>query len=55
MSAGFNPDAATAAYLLARGVLGHELPLVAVTVTIVSLGLARDTTPRRVAETVIGF
>lgn len=47
--------AATAAYLLARGVLGHELPLVAVTVTIVSLGLARDTTPRRVAETVIGM
>lgn len=47
--------AATGAYLLARGVLGHELPLVAVTVTIVSLGLARDTTPRRVAETVIGM
>lgn len=47
--------AATLAYLLARGLLGHELPLVAVTVTIVSLGLARDTTPRRVAETVVGM
>ncbi len=47
--------AATIAYLLARGLLGHELPLVAVTVTIVSLGLARDTTPRRVAETVLGM
>ena len=47
--------AATSAYLLARELLGHELPLVAVTVTIVSLGLARDTTPRRVAETVIGM
>ncbi len=47
--------AATAAYLLARGLLGHEVPLVAVTVTIVSLGLARDATPRRVVETVIGM
>lgn len=47
--------AATVAYLLARGFLGHQLPLVAVTVTIVSLGLARDTTPRRVAETVVGM
>ena len=47
--------AATAAYLLARLLLGHELPLVAVTVTIVALGLARDATPRRVVETVIGM
>lgn len=47
--------AATAAYLIARGLLGHELPLVAVTVTIVALGLARDTTPRRVLEIVIGI
>lgn len=47
--------AATAAYLLARGLLGHELPLVAVTVTIISLGLARDATPRRVVESVIGI
>lgn len=47
--------AATAAYLLARVLLGHELPLVAVTVTIVALGLARDATPRRVVETVIGM
>lgn len=47
--------AATAAYLLARWLLGHQLPLVAVTVTIISLGLARDATPRRVVETVIGI
>ena len=47
--------AATASYLIARSLLGHELPLVAVTVTIVSLGLARDATPRRVVETVIGM
>jgi len=46
---------ATAAYLIARFALGHELPLVAVTVTIVALGLARDTTPRRVLEIVIGI
>jgi len=46
---------ATLAYLIARVVLGHELPLVAVTVTIVALGLARDTTPRRVLEIVIGI
>lgn len=47
--------AATAAYLIARELLGHELPLVAVTVTIVSLGLARDATPRRIVEMVIGI
>ena len=47
--------ASTAAYLIARSLLGHELPLVAVTVTIISLGIARDATPRRVAETVIGI
>ncbi len=46
---------ATLAYLIARVVLGHEVPLVAVTVTIVALGLARDTTPRRVLEIVIGI
>ncbi len=47
--------AATASYFIARDLLGHELPLVAVTVTIVALGLARDATPRRVVETVIGI
>ncbi len=47
--------AATSSYFIARTLLGHELPLVAVTVTIVSLGLARDATPRRVVETVIGM
>ncbi len=47
--------AVTAAYLFANGVLGHEIPLLAVTVTISSLGLARDTRPRAVAETVVGM
>lgn len=47
--------AAVVAYLFARHVLGHEVPLVAVTVTISALGLARDARPRRVLETVIGI
>jgi uncharacterized membrane protein YgaE (UPF0421/DUF939 family) len=47
--------AATAAYAFARFVLGHEVPVVAVTMTITSLGFARDARPRRVLETVIGM
>lgn len=47
--------AATAAYLIARYGLGHEVPLVAVTVTITALGLARDARPRRVLEAVVGI
>lgn len=45
----------TISYLFAREVLGHELPIVAVTVTISALGLARDARPRRVLETVVGI
>ena len=40
--------AATASYLLASSVLGHAIPVVAVTVTITALGFARDARPRRV-------
>ncbi len=47
--------AATAAYAFARFVLGHEVPVVAVTMTISSLGFARDARPRRVLETVVGM
>ncbi|GAA1691266.1 hypothetical protein GCM10009792_09020 [Microcella alkalica] len=47
--------AAVAAYAIATYGLGHELPLVAVTVTIAALGLARDARPRRVLETVVGI
>ena len=47
--------AATGAYLIARFGLGHEVPIVAVTVTIIALGLARDARPRRVLDTVIGI
>ncbi|HEV7955667.1 MAG: hypothetical protein JWL94_370 [Microbacteriaceae bacterium] len=47
--------AAAAAYAFASGVLGHDLPVVAVTVTLTALGLGRDARPRRVLETVIGI
>lgn len=47
--------AATGAYAFAHFVLGHEVPLVAVTVTISTLGFARDARPRRVLESVIGI
>lgn len=47
--------AATAAFAFAHNVLGHSLPLLAATVTVSSLGLARDARPRRVAETVAGM
>ncbi|MCD1268828.1 FUSC family protein [Microbacterium sp. MEC084] len=47
--------AATAAFLLAHLVLGHEAPMLAATVSISSLGLARDARPGRVLETVIGM
>ncbi|MGV8886325.1 MAG: FUSC family protein [Microbacteriaceae bacterium] len=47
--------AATAAYAIARYGLGHALPVVAVTVTISTLGFTRDARPRRVLESVIGI
>ena len=47
--------AATLAYLFAHNVLGHAAPLVAVTLTVSSLGLVRDARPVRVLETVIGM
>lgn len=47
--------AVAAAYSIARWGLGHEFPLLAVTVTISSLGLARDARPRRVLETAGGI
>ncbi|MFT3797023.1 FUSC family protein [Microbacterium sp.] len=47
--------AATAAYAFATSVLGHPVPLLAVTIAVSSLGLVRDTRPRRVLETVIGM
>ncbi|GGH43505.1 FUSC family protein [Microbacterium album] len=47
--------AATCAYLIGRYAFGHETPMIAATVAISSLGLARDARPRRVAETVVGM
>lgn len=46
--------AAVAAYVIAHYVLGHVSPLIAVTATITTLGLARDARPRRVLENALG-
>jgi uncharacterized membrane protein YgaE (UPF0421/DUF939 family) len=47
--------AVTAAYAIAHYGIGHAFPVLAVTVTINSLGFARDARPQRVAETVLGI
>lgn len=47
--------AATCAYLIGVHVFGHSVPMIAITVAISSLGLARDARPKRVVETVIGM
>lgn len=47
--------AVAAAYAIAHWGLGHAVPLLAITVTINSLGFARDARPVRVAETVVGI
>lgn len=47
--------AVTAAYSIAHFGVGHAYPILAVTVTINSLGFTRDARPRRVVETVIGI
>jgi len=47
--------AATASYLIAHFVLGHDYPIVAVTVTISALGFARDASPRRVLDIIVGI
>lgn len=46
--------AVVAAYSIAHYGFGHAVPLIAVTVTITTLGLSRDARPRRVLETSIG-
>lgn len=46
---------AGAAYAIAHFALGHETPLLAVTVTLTALGFARDARPRRLLETLIGM
>ena len=47
--------AAIASYSFAFFVLGHQNPLLAVTVTITTLGFTRDARPRRVLESAIGI
>jgi uncharacterized membrane protein YgaE (UPF0421/DUF939 family) len=47
--------AALTAYLIARYGLGHAVPLLAVTVTISSLGFNRDSRPRQVLSTAIAM
>jgi uncharacterized membrane protein YgaE (UPF0421/DUF939 family) len=47
--------AAVSAYAFSHFVLGHELPLLSVTVSITALGFTRDARPRRVVETSIGM
>ena len=47
--------AATTAYLIARYGLGHPVPLLSVTVSISSLGFARDTRPDRVLTTALAM
>lgn len=47
--------AAMVGYLFSKYVLGHEVPLLSVTVAITSLGFTRDARPRRVVETAFGM
>ena len=46
---------ATAAYSISHFGLGHSVPLLAVTVTITTLGFTRDARPRRLIETAVGM
>ena len=47
--------AAVASYSIAHYLLGHEIPIVAVTATITTLGIARDARPRRVFDLALGI
>ena len=47
--------AALTSYSFAFFILGHKNPLLAVTVTITTLGFTRDARPRRVIETALGI
>ena len=47
--------AVTASYAVAHYALGHAVPLLAVTITISSLGLARDARPKVVLENAVGI
>jgi uncharacterized membrane protein YgaE (UPF0421/DUF939 family) len=47
--------AATASYSFAHFVVGHPVPLLAITACLSSLGFVRDARPKRVLETAIGL
>ncbi|WP_375389354.1 aromatic acid exporter family protein [uncultured Amnibacterium sp.] len=47
--------AATASYAFAHVVVGHQVPLLAITVCLSSLGFVRDARPKRVVETAVGL
>ena len=47
--------AATASYCIAHYAFGHPVPLLAITITLSSLGFVRDARPRRVLETALGL
>lgn len=47
--------AVTASYSFAHLVLGHPVPLLAITASLSSLGFVRDARPKRVLETAIGL
>jgi uncharacterized membrane protein YgaE (UPF0421/DUF939 family) len=47
--------AVAAAYSVAHWGLGHATPILAITVTINTLGFSRDARPRRVAESLLGI
>ena len=47
--------AATASFAIAHWLLGHDIPVLAVTVTITSLGFNRDARPVRVLRSVLGI
>jgi uncharacterized membrane protein YgaE (UPF0421/DUF939 family) len=47
--------AATGSYSFAHFVVGHQVPLLAITVCLSSLGFVRDARPKRVLETALGL
>lgn len=47
--------AATASYSVAHFVVGHQVPLLAITACLSSLGFVRDARPKRVLETAFGL
>ena len=47
--------AVVVSYAIARWVIGHPTPILAVTVTITSLGITRDARPGRIARSILGI